>query len=146
MQQNIKIEFIKSVNSIKNKIKQMKHQEHSMNLSLDKVLKPVTDPLKTLVDSNITWEKIKNVENKTLANSEDIESDDINTSTSTNFEDSYNPDLNSAQFIDTPKKKLTDDLEMSLKGDDICGIYEEINIPFGIRSKKKILLMETVNF
>lgn len=140
MEKNIKIELMKSVDSIKNKIKQLKDQEHSMNLSLDKMLKPVTDPLKTLVDSNINMQKIKHLENTTLTNSGDIDLDDINTSSSTKFEDCYEPKLNSTQLVKkSPKMKLPDDLEISLA--DIYGIYDGLNEPFGIRSENKILLM-----
>lgn len=141
MEKNIKIELMKSVNSIKNKIKQMKDQEHSMNLSIDKMLKPVTDPLKTLVDSNKTIEKTQNLEN-THSNFEDMELSDINTSSSTKFEECYNPEPNSVQFVKkSPQTELLEDLEISLEGHDIHDIYEGVNIPFGIRSANKKLLM-----
>ncbi|XP_047035544.1 uncharacterized protein LOC124641502 isoform X3 [Helicoverpa zea] len=141
MEKNIKIELMKSVDSIKNKIKQMKNQEHSINLTLDKMLKPVTDPLKTLVDSNKTIEKIQNLEN-THSNSEDVELSDINTSSSTKFEECYTPELNSVQFVKkSPQTESLEDLEISLEGHDIHDIYEGVNIPFGIRSENKKLLM-----
>lgn len=141
MEKNIKIELMKSVDSIKNKIKQMKNQEHSMNLSLDKILKPVTDPLKTLVESNKTMEKVQSLEIKE-PNPSDIELDDINTSSSKKFEDCYQPKLNSAQFAKkSPAKELPEDLEISLEGCDIHDIYDGVNIPFGIRSVNKKILM-----
>lgn len=137
MEKNIKIELMKSVDSIKNKIKQMKNQEYSMNLSLDKMLKPVTDPLKTLVDSN------KTIENTHSNNNfEDMELDDINTSSSTKFEECCDPELNSVQFVKkSPQTELVKDLEISLEGGDIHDIYDGVNIPFGIRSANKKLLM-----
>lgn len=142
METNIKMELVKSVDSIKNKIKQMKNQEHTMNLSLDKMLKPVTDPLKTLVESNRSEEKMNQIENTTLNNSEGIESDENNTSSSTKIDDFYDANLNSAQFIEeNAKKESIDNLEMSLEGDDIFGIYEGVSIPFGIRSENKTLMM-----
>lgn len=141
MEKNIKIELMKSVDSIKNKIKQMKNQEHSMNLSLDKMLKPVTDPLKTLVDSNKTIEKIQTFEN-THSNFEDMKLDDINTSSSTKFEECYDPQPNPIQIVKkSPQTELLDDLEISLEGRDIHDIYDGVNIPFGIRSANKKLLM-----
>lgn len=141
MEKNIKIELMKSVDSIKNKIKQMKDQEHSMNLSVDKMLKPVTDPLKTLVDSNKTIEKIQNLEN-THANFGDMEFSDINTSSSTKFEECCAPEPNSVQFLKkSSQTELLEDLEISLEGHDIYDIYEGVNIPFGIRSANKKIFM-----
>lgn len=144
MEKNIKMELIKSVDSIKNKIKQMKNQEHTMNMSLDKMLKPVTDPLKTLVDSNVerNLEKTKNMENSTLTHSVEMESNENNASSSTKFNDYYEPKLNSAQLLEqNPKSDLLDNLDISLEGDDIHGIYDGVNIPFGIRSENRTLLM-----
>ena len=142
MEKNIKIQLMKSVDSIKNKIKQMKNQEHSMNLSLDKMLKTVTEPLNALVDSNISMEKIKHSQNTPLPNSEDIELDDMDTSSSTKFEDCYDPKAKSMQVLKkSPTKQILDDLEISLEGRDIHDIYDGVNIPFGIRSVNKTLLM-----
>lgn len=136
------MELMKSVDSIKNKIKEMKSQEHTMNLSLDKMLKPVTDPLKILVDSNSSIERIKNKENAALSAFEEIESDENNASSSINSNDYYEPKLKPAQLLDqNPQRELADNLEMSLEGDDIHGIYDGVNIPFGLRSENKTLLM-----
>ncbi|CAD0206155.1 unnamed protein product [Chrysodeixis includens] len=122
----------------------MKNQEHTMNTSLDKMLKPVTDPLKTLVNSNVERysEKTKNMENSTLAHSVEIESDKNNSISSTKFNDYYEPKLNSAQLLEqNPKSDLPDNLEISLEGDDIHGIYDGVSVPFGIRSENRTLLM-----
>lgn len=134
MEKNIKIELMKSVDSIKNKIKHMKDREYSINMSFDKILKPVTGPLNTIVNSNISVDKIKKIENSSFMNSEEIESDNNSTNLSSDFEDCYDQKPSS-------NEELKEDLEISLKGPDIHDIYDGINIPFGIRSENKILYM-----
>ncbi|PZC85650.1 hypothetical protein B5X24_HaOG215920 [Helicoverpa armigera] len=142
MEKNIRIELMKSVDSIKNKIKQMKTQEYAMNLSLDKMLKPIADPLKTLVDSNLSIIKNRNVENTTFSNNDSIESNDNNTSSFAKFEDCYDPKQDSELLFEkSPKMGAPDDLEISLEGHDIHDIYDGVNIPFGIRSENKKLWM-----
>lgn len=144
MEKNIKIELMKSVDSIKSKIKQMKNQEHGVNLALDKMFKPVSEPLNNLVKSRFL-ENDNNVENVISPNSTTIVSDENSSSSSNKCDDFHDAVLNS---VSTPKKEKENDVETSLESEDIYGIYDGVNVPFGIRTESKTLMMgnEVVSF
>lgn len=131
------MELMKSVDSIKKKIKEMKNHEHEVNLSLDKIFKPVSDPLKTFINSRRLIENIKHDKNAS-DNSVPIESDANRESTPTEYEDFHDADIN---FSSSPKKEVKDNLELSLESEDIYGIYDGVNVPFGIRTDNKTLMM-----
>lgn len=130
MEKQIKMELMKSVDSIKSKIKKMKNNEHKLNLSLDKMLKPVTEPLKIIVnkqkpnqDHNLTMQSC-------ASSVGSFESE---------FQNYYDTDLSSAE---SPKNEIKDNLEVSLDRNDICDIYDDnLNIPFGIRKQNKTYMM-----
>lgn len=137
MEEKIKLQLIKSADAVKNKLKQMKNQEHEINLSLDKILKPVSEPLKTLVNLKKKCPQLEPAENE--VNSESFESEESITSCSTKCDDFYDADLNFATPI---KNKVKDvNLEISLEGKDVYGIYDGVNVPFGIRTDNKQLMI-----
>lgn len=136
MEKNIKIELMKSVDSIKNKIKQIKNQEHEVNLSLDKMFKPVSDPLKTLINSKRFTENIKHDEN--VSESSGLSESDTNCESTSKYEDFHDADT---IFSSSPKNDVKNNLEISLDSEDIYGIYDGNNVPFGIRTDNKTLKM-----
>lgn len=58
MEQSVKEQLIKSVDSIKSKIKQLRKEEDQTEFAMSKILKPVADPLRAFVDSNRSSNKI----------------------------------------------------------------------------------------
>lgn len=44
-------------------------------------------------------------------------------------------------FSSSPKKEVKNNLETSMESEDIFGIYDGVNIPFGIRTDKKTLML-----
>lgn len=145
MEIDIKKELMNSVDSIKNKIKQMKNQEHGINLSIDKMLKPVSEPLNSLVKSKKKLEVDKHLKNETSENFMEFESDENSSSSSTKCVSFHDAVLNSAS---NPKNENKQNIETSLENEDIFGIYDGVNVPFGIKTENKTLMMgnEAVSF
>ncbi|CAG9129422.1 unnamed protein product [Plutella xylostella] len=52
MEQDIKQQLIQSVNSIQTKIKNMKNEENQTDLTMSRLLKPITVPIKALVENS----------------------------------------------------------------------------------------------
>lgn len=138
MDRKIKIELMRSVDSIKNKIRQMKNQEHEINLSFGKILKPVTEPLQALVAAKNKSCNIKQDKYSSFLDSEGFHSvDDLVTANSSD---------NSLNDCDLSPKKLSadeikDNYDTSLQKADILGIYDGVNIPFGLRTENKTLMV-----
>lgn len=145
MDTNVKEQMIMSVDAIKHKLKQMKNLEDQNDLTMNRMLKPVVEPLKALIKSSCST-----IENDMPVNKKDSFGND---STSTIYEDldnieedKDNDDLSSdggSSDSDTfhsieSKSEL---LDKSLRKEDIGKIFESINIPFGIRSENKNLFM-----
>lgn len=145
METNIKHQLINAVNNIKNKIKTIESEENANNIKLQKIFKPLIDPLDVLIKKNDKNIPVFDVQ-KNIANSDTIDS--LNSSVEYNdFKDFINADSNekSDYYEDTednvvPEKKTNDTL-VSLKKEDIIDIYDTINVPFGIRSENKNLMM-----
>lgn len=139
MEENIKKEIMKSVDAIKHKITTMKNQEHEINLSLDKILKPVTVPLRVLTSNTRFPKKIASSENISFEDSLGFQSaDDLNTSNScastASSIDFYND-------IESTKHPVNENFEISLENDDIYSIYDGVNVPFGVRTEKRNLMI-----
>lgn len=146
MEQNIKKELIKSVDSIKHKIRDMRNVEDETNLAMEKILKPVSKPLTTFIKQN-SYPRHGEV----FSIDKEKESDESDTSTSyedTEYYDSNLSDISkfdfkqeNTHFTDFIKKGATK--RGSLEKDDLVSFYETIgvNIPFGIRNENKQLYM-----
>lgn len=146
MQVNIKEQLIKSVDSIKSKIKTIQNEEDTAHLKFKKVFKPITDPLETLIKAN---DKIKPIL--------DFSRDDSNTlrrfSSSTDYAQDYTSfeeciKTDSNEDSECYKDALTrnpfkdsDNTLISLNKEDMMEIYDNMNVPFGIRSENKKLMM-----
>lgn len=145
MEQLNKEQLIKSVNAIKMKLKQMRDNEDITDLTMNRVLKPVAEPLKALLDvgfsrQNKDENKLEPLDNHNSSDSiyEDVEEkeEDGNNFDEIKFssplKDHYR--VNEAKDIEKP-------LERSLDKDDFEDIYENINVPFGVRTENKQFLM-----
>lgn len=147
METEIKEQLIKSVNNIKNKIKQIQNEEDIANLKFKKVFKPITDNLRTIIKSNDKDKPALNVSidmSTTKSTEEDF-------NLSSDYDDfSKNIDADSsgkseyfeyANDSKSPRKDLDDTLR-SLNKEEIINIYDSnINVPFGIRTQNKKLMM-----
>lgn len=156
MEQNIKEQLIKSVSAIRTKLKQMRDNEDKTDLTMKRVLKPVTEPLKALIDVGCSGQK--NDIEKTQYNHENITERSNDSSFVSRYEDIEDDDeisfhdMKSDVDIDispsTAQCKVAKNsnliskpLERSLNKDDIEDIYENINVPFGVRKENKLFLM-----
>lgn len=144
MQINIKEQLIESVDSIKNKIKTIQNEEDTANLKFKQVFKPITDPLETLIKAND--------KNKPTLN---ISRDETIRRFSSSIDDA--PDyksfkecikIDSSEDSECYKDVLTrypikycDDTLISLNKEDMMEMYDNMNVPFGIRSENKKLMM-----
>lgn len=133
-----KEQLIKSVNSIKNKLKLIHDEDDAANLKYKKVFKPITDPLETLIKVNerdTTTSKLVQNKNNTI--------DDLNSSIECADLLMDDSDTGSEYYSEDEKSSYKNDNDtlISLKKDDVIDIYDNINIPFGIRSENKKLMM-----
>lgn len=141
MEIDLKAQLIESVNNIKNKIKRIQFDEDQANLKYKKVFKSITDPLETLVNTRKAIPTL----NMTSIN------EDLNSSIDyENFKDIINADSNQHseyyEFINDNNKSSLNEIDecdtlLSMKKEDMVDIYEHFNIPFGIQSKNKKLMM-----
>lgn len=139
MEVNIKEQLIKSVESIKNKIKTIQNAEDADNLKFKKLFKPITDPLETLI-------KVYGKNRTILGTSKGDDNTMRRCSSSVDFE-------NFKEFIEKhsnddsesytcPGNDSANDTFMSLNKEDTIEIYDNnMNVPFGIRSENKNLMM-----
>lgn len=141
MDYEIKTQLIKSVDSIKNKIKTIQNEEDAADLKFKKMFKPVTDNLNSLI-------KASDDKKQTLNVAIDMPKDDNLRNKNENFEASLSSDSNnsSAYFGYSDDEKNSsfnfDNTLISLKKEDVLDIYDNnINIPFGIRKEKKDLMI-----
>lgn len=149
-EKNMKEQIVKSVNSIKNKIRMIKNEEDSENLKFQKIFKPITDPLKTLThlgekdDNYSAFNKSFESDDSTGGLTSFLHYKDApNSNKSSSDEDSeYYDYANDDNFDDMGSNEETNDITlMSLKKEDVIDIYDNINVPFGIRSENKKLMM-----
>ncbi|XP_069361695.1 uncharacterized protein [Maniola hyperantus] len=146
MEQNLKKQLLQSVNSIKNKLKHMRNVDDHTDLNLNRILKPITAPLKVLVDTSkpTCKEEKKNKEpNEEMSHgnlSKIMENEDLNEKKYDSHTGKFNN--NNEDKIDSFEKNIYTDLDISLEKDDIIDIYDNMDIPFGIRkeSDKNIMI------
>lgn len=144
MEHNIKEQLINSVNAIKKKLKTIKDYEDKSEIEFKKILKPVTDPLNSLVVLNKTTDKNKS-ENS-------FNDDDSFQSVASDFDDdNKNGDKKYVNFftagIKSPNKSENSKINIqtpvpSLNIDN--NSYKEsknLNIPYGIRSEGSKLMI-----
>lgn len=140
---NIKEQLIKSIDTIKNKIKIIQNEEDTANLKLKKVFKPITDPLETLIKTSDKDKAIFDISKSesnafgSLSSSPDYESFQKYISTDSNADSECYKDV----FTRNPFKDSNDTL-ISLNKEGMMEIYDNnMNVPFGIRSENKNLMM-----
>lgn len=138
MEHDITKQLIKSVQSIKSKIKQIKNEECENGMKYEKFFKPVTSPLKQFLEMNSLKEcNINNEHSDDLVSESDI-------STSTPFDSFYDAEIakdnEDHKVIKSPNITETS-AEMSLRKDDYDEIFDVMNVPYGIRSENKKLFI-----
>lgn len=166
MEPHIKKQLIQSVNNIKRKMKMIQNEEDAADLKFKKVFKSITDPLEALVkerqikvvDKTSPTLNVSKTKNDTLWNIDS--SEEYN-----NFQDELKAESSKSSVyhdLDTLDKKSQDDnpnkMEneqandddddddlnetlLSLGKEDVLNIYDNINVPFGIRRENKKLMM-----
>lgn len=145
MDQNIKHQIVQSVNSIKNKLKHMRDTEDQTHLRLNRILKPVTEPLKALVSNPASVNKDKKLFNGTNNNNNNnllyyspVKNKDNQSKNHKSDNDKISNVLKSPEYSKDNEDK-TDSIyelnqaDVSLQKDDIIDIYDSMDIPFGIR-------------
>lgn len=139
MEHNITSKLVKSVNVIKNKIKQMQDYEFNTNNHLNYFFKPVAGPLNAMLETNKQFPLMNNEK--------------------ASLDVPYNVHVGSNVFrpakglkacevdekFESPEKFYSendsdDDSEeplsnVSLDKEDVLEIYDNMNIPFGVRSE-----------
>lgn len=137
MEKNIKEQLIKSVNSIKHKIKQMQDEEQITNLKMNKMFKPLTTPLQVLANNSHLIYNQKNkkqsIDRKSMESPLESELSE--------FEDAVDSDDSSStvkscanEHVDQiPKSKKL--METSLSKRDLTDLYDTMNIPCGLRKE-----------
>lgn len=149
MNLDIKKQIISSSDVIKNKLKQLRDIELQNNYELDKIFKPVTEPLTEILTSNKTKSdlnlnvnpiripvKFENICTSTpLVDKKGIENND------TASDSEYYSDGN--ENIDI---SIDDDagVEASITKKYLSGLNDDINIPFGIRKEGHKLMIGNV--
>lgn len=127
MSENIKKELVKSVNSIKRKLRSMKNKETENDLRFKKIFKPLSDPIENLIQmkkqTNMSEKQNHSCDDVNVDNHDDNIENDKNSSSGSEYEDVENA------------------AETSLSKDDFLNICNNINIPFGIRSIQNKLFM-----
>lgn len=133
MQENIKEQLVRSVDSIKKKLRDIRSKNDEHDLKVKKILKPLSDPLNHLIEmKNNKYESTVNKQNKyekfepkeyTRYHTED-ESFDVESNVS------------SEKFEDTESI-----LETSLNKDDFLNVCDNVNVPFGVRRVNSNLFM-----
>lgn len=130
MEQNIKEQLIKSVNSIKNKVKQIKDEEQSNDLKINNFFKPVTIPLQILADKkNSQFEY--NMEKK----AETVDKNSLTLKDFADANDSYNSKI--SENYTEEENNIKNLMETSLSKNELADLYDNMNIPFGVRENDK---------
>lgn len=149
METDIKEELIKSVNNIKTKLKMIKNEEDAANLKYKKVFRPITNSLETFIKVNGKVSPVS-INSKSMDNINDTIGDLNSTTEYQNVGDKVKVDTSDESEYydyydysdnDSNKKTLNknNDSLLSLEKEDVIDIYDNINIPFGIRCENKKL-------
>lgn len=134
MEAEIKKQIIKSVKSVKNKIKQMNEREHQFDSKRQKIFKPITDSLQVIASNNFQDDRKK-----------------LNESFSESVEDSVASNVGSDK-----DEKLNANVEITLKtpqqaehyrqiktpsNNSVQSDYKTLNVTFGVRNDGGKLMM-----
>lgn len=146
MEQDIKQQLIQSVNSIQTKIKNMKNEENQTDLTMSRLLKPITVPIKALVensyDSNKKIYRNKNTGKVNLLHNTTSSSEQFqDLSLENTFIEEKDADANDSFETSASYEEDRNTLFNSLLKDDLYDVYDDINIPCGVRSQDKNLFM-----
>lgn len=150
MEEKIKKQLIQSVNSIKSKIKQMKYEQDQTDFTMNKLLKPVADPVKQLVidladnsrNSGKGESKRKSRKKEEENNAANVTSSSIKLNSSTASSEDFYTDIEDDNE-DCDKESENDErtLLTSLSKDDVLNMFEDLNVPYGVRNIGTDLLM-----
>lgn len=158
MNETITKQIIKSADSIKNKIKQLKDDEFNTNIHLNQFFKPIATPLNAMVSSNKQCDITSN-ENSydnqhyaisgsskiLLPNKYDTEKEDKRFDFKSKSESNNESDASEIYYSEDEEISLDKANDMSLRKDDMLEIYNDMNIPFGVRSENnKMMIGNTV--
>lgn len=155
MEQQVKEQLIKAVKSIKQKLKGMRDEEDETEMKFRKVFRPISEPMKIISDV------------LRPANDSDCENKYVKSS-NTSIDEYFQDTLDNTAYDQTTPKNLDDiykDFKTPIKSEKINIETDEIiprwmfdekivgdnnilNVPFGIRSSSKQLMMgnEPVKF
>lgn len=146
MDLHLKENLIRSVDTIKSKIRDMKNAEDNTDIVMRKILKPVSEPITSFItQSNHIKQTMNTPEERTTNNDSETSTYFENTDScvsdlSGDYTDCKQDNDNSECMQDPPLKRG------SLQKDDLINLYNNtigVNIPFGIRNENKQLFMGT---
>lgn len=142
----LKERLIKSVKAIKNKVKRIQNEEDQTQLQMNKVLKPITDPLNVMLD-------YRNKKSNNFINSKDLNMSS-NAGENKVITDLENSDKIEDERIEDEDFEIVDDTKKSVVhklNSPIRSVSEEndffecqsesINVPFGIRTVNNNLMI-----
>lgn len=147
MEAEIKKQLIKSVDSIKNKIKMIQNEEDEANLKFKKVFKPITDNLQTIINPNDKDKPSLNVSidmrNKdheadisSCLNNERYKDVGANSNESSEYYDYTDNDDDRSPFKREHNKLISNEMN------ELINTYNTtMNVPFGIRRKNDKFMM-----
>lgn len=150
MDHNITDQLIKSADAIKEKVKQMKDYEFNTDTHLKYFFKPLADPLNAIVANN----QISTIKNENSYDDQ-IKHTDIGSKIFLRDKSHVIYKHESSNESSSPEKFYSEDEgdnesenNTSLNKEDIIEIYEDMNIPFGVRSdnNKHMIGNTIVNF
>lgn len=128
----------------------IKNEEDAANVKFKKVFKPITDPLSAFIKINekdLPINFTQNSRNNTVEEfNSSMEYENFKDVINIERQSSSNNDSEYYDYTDEDKSslKLNNESLISLEKDDIINMYENINIPFGVRSENKKLMIGDV--
>lgn len=144
MSLDIKEQIISASEVIKNKLKQLRDIEDQNKYELDKIFKPVTDPLTGILESNQNNKK-HNFNPIRVP----VKFESVSTSTPVTYKRGIESHSDSEYYTDTDDKEKDDTLsddktEVSITKKYLHGLYDDISIPFGVRTVGDQLMIGNV--
>lgn len=159
MEQQVKEQLIKSVNSIKQKLKGMRNEKDETEINLKKVFKPITEPLEVISDilkpkNDSVYGKKTCVKNMSFSKSqntsidEDFQDGMDHTADEITRENEFNYDFQTPIKLENKNIESDEIIPLWMFDEKIVNEGSVLNVPFGIRSSSKQLLMgnEPVHF
>lgn len=144
----LKERLIQSVKTIKNKVKRLQNEEDQTQFKLNKVLKPITDPLNVMLDlQSKTSKNSINSDLNTLSNvAENKVIMDEESSDKVKDDKMEDEDLEDLEIVEDNKKSVIHKLNSSIRNvseeNDFFECQSEpINVPFGVRTVNNNLMI-----